>query len=89
MIVKCFAIVDRVTGVFDGPHKAMNEGQFMRSFKDVCTKGEIANHPEDFYAVEIGTYDDATGVMVGAEDGPRRIADAADLVMGDKENIDA
>ena len=71
MILKMFAVVDRITGIYDGPHKAINEGQFLRSFGDAATKGDIANHPEDFYVVELGTYNDATGDVVSLEGGPR------------------
>ena len=54
MIVKLFAVVDRVSGVFDGPHKALNNAQFLRGFADQVAKPDtqLNNHPEDFYAVE-------------------------------------
>lgn len=81
MIVQLFAVVDRVSGIVDGPHKAVNEGQFLRSFADSCRdpKGGIHNHPEDFYAVHLGSYDDSNGNIVGNDDGARRIADATDF----------
>lgn len=85
MIVKIYAVVDRVSGVYDGPHKAVNEGQFLRSFADQCANPPLSNHPEDFYVVELGTFNDSNGVVIGNEEGPRRIADATDFVMTDKE----
>lgn len=79
MILKLFAVADRVSGVFDGPHKAINEGQFLRSFVDNLSSGPMAKHPEDFYVVELGTYNDATGDVVAFDTGPKRIADATDF----------
>ena len=63
MIVQLYAVVDRISGVYDGPHKAINEGQFLRSFADQAMNVDsgIAKHPEDFYAVHLGSYNDATG----------------------------
>ena len=82
MIVKLFAVVDRISGVFDGPHKGINEGEFLRNFSDACTdpKSRISKHPEDFYVVELGSYNDANGDLIGVDGGARRIADAADFV---------
>lgn len=81
MIVKLFAVVDRISGVYDGPHKAINEGQFLRSFSDTVRdpKSGIHNHPEDFYAVELGTFNDATGDVMPLEGGAKRVANATDF----------
>lgn len=86
MIVQLYAVVDRVSGVFDGPHKAINEGQFLRSFSDECQKGAISNHPEDFYAVHLGSYNDATGEIIGLPAGATRIADATDFRFDNEDN---
>ena len=82
MIVKLFAVADRISGVMDGPHKAINEGQFLRSFADICSdpKQPVGQHPEDFYAVELGTFNDSSGDIVPLDGGPKRIADATDFV---------
>ena len=80
MIVNLFAVADRVSGVMDGPHKAVNQGQFLRAFADECSKGTMADHPEDFYAVHIGTFNDSTGEIMPNDDGPARIADATDFI---------
>ena len=87
MILKLFAVVDRVSGIFDGPHKAVNEGQFLRSFRDNVENpdGHIGRHPEDFYAAELGTFNDATGELTHIDSGPKRIADGTDFVITDKE----
>ena len=81
MILQMFAVVDRVSGVYDGPHKAINEGQFLRSFSDSVRdpKSGIFNHPEDFYCVHIGSFNDATGDIIGFETGPKRVAEATDF----------
>lgn len=83
MIVKLFAVVDRVTGVFDGPHKAINEGDFMRSFEKLCTDANtaVAQKPEDFYAVALGSFDDSTGQIIPTDGGATRIADATDFTL--------
>lgn len=82
MIVQLYAVVDRLSGVYDGPHKAVNEGQFLRSFADACgdPKSGINKHPEDFYCVHVGSWNDATGDVMPREDGAKRIADATDFV---------
>ena len=51
MIVKLFAVVDRISGVVDGPHKAVNNQAWLRSFADAVAdqNSGIAKHPEDFY----------------------------------------
>lgn len=88
MIVKLYAVVDRVSGVFDGPHKAINDAQFLRSFADaaVNTESQIGSHPEDFYVVVLGTFNDSTGEVTPEENGAKRIADALDFVKNDMEN---
>ena len=90
MIVKLYAVVDRISGIFDGPHKAINDGQFLRSFSDECRnpKSGISEHPEDFYAVVLGSYNDATGQIVPTDGGAQRIADATDFTrpLTDEEN---
>ena len=82
MIVKLFAVVDRVSGIFDGPHKAVNEAQFLRGVSDLVNRKdtELSNHPEDFYVVELGTYNDSTGDIIPLDAGPTRIADATDFI---------
>ena len=82
MILKLFAVVDRVSGLYDGPHKAVNKGQFLRSFSDTCgdPNSPVSKHPEDFYAVELGTYNDATGEVIGLDEGPVRVVDATEFV---------
>jgi hypothetical protein len=83
MIVQIYAIKDRVTGIFDGPHKAHNDGDFLRSFANICERENtpINNQPEDFCAVHLGSYNDSTGVVVPLEGGPKRIAEAGDFVI--------
>lgn len=89
MIVKLYGVVDRVSGVVDGPHKAVNEGQFLRSFSDAVAdkSSAIGQHPSDFYVVELGNFDDSNGDIVPLESGAKRIADATDFVA--KENLNA
>lgn len=83
MIVKLYAVVDKVSGVFDGPHKAINEGQFLRGFQDQINNPDspIARHPEDFYVVELGSFNDANGDIVGLDQGATRIATGTDFLV--------
>ena len=53
MSIKLFAVVDRVTGIFDGPHKSINSGAFLREFEKLARdpNTSVGQKPEDFYAV--------------------------------------
>lgn len=88
MIVKLYAVVDRISGVFDGPHKAINDAQFLRSFADAAVNPEsqIGSHPEDFYVVSLGSFNDSNGDIVPEDGGAKRIANATDFVNPNVEN---
>ena len=63
MSIKLFAVVDRVTGIFDGPHKSINSGAFLREFEKLARdpNTSVGQKPEDFYAVIVGEWDEHSG----------------------------
>jgi len=66
MVLKAFAILDLKTSTFARPFFMHNTGEAVRAIGDSCDKGTeslLAKHPQDFVLYEIGSYDDATGLM--------------------------
>ena len=88
MSIKLFAVVDRVTGIFDGPHKSINSGAFLREFEKLARdpNTSVGQKPEDFYAVIVGEWDENSGTGQWNEGGPTRIADATDFVVAKENN---
>jgi hypothetical protein len=81
MIVNLYSVFDKVSGVHDGPVPMKGDGQATRAFGDQVRKeGSPLNlHPEDFVLMRLGTWNDATGEVVGYEAGPQKIASATDF----------
>jgi hypothetical protein len=58
-----FSVVDKATGIHDNPFCAHSDAQAVRSFKDAANadEGPISQHPEDFFLVRLGTFNNASG----------------------------
>ena len=82
MIVNLYAVLDKVSGVYDGPHPGKGDGEMIRNFGDHVRKEgtQINMHPEDFVLVRLGTWDDARGEVVGYLEGPEKIATGTDFI---------
>jgi len=74
-----FAIFDVKMRLFMSPYCGRNVDSALRQFSDMCNNpnNQLARHPEDFELYEVGTFDDATGIIVVIE--PRLVARAKDL----------
>lgn len=75
-----FAVRDLKMAAFMPPFFCVAVGQAMRSFGDqVGTPGSpLAKHPEDYQLYEVGSFDDAEGVLEGGL--PRLVCSATDFV---------
>lgn len=65
MILKAFSLLDIKAGVFSQPFFMAHAGQALRAVMDLATdlNTTVGRHPADFQLVEIGTFDDVTGVL--------------------------
>ncbi len=65
MIHKAFTIFDSKTELFGKPFFCTTSGEAVRTFSDAVNdqQGPFFRHAEDYVLFEIGTYDDAVGVL--------------------------
>lgn len=63
MKVKLVAVLDQVSGVYDGPVPTHNEGTALRNFTQMCLNPEspMGKNPSDFSLWLVGEWNDATG----------------------------
>lgn len=63
-LVVC-SVFDSCAQVFGTPMFFRSKGEALRSWDEECNRAEsvVAKHPEDFSLMEIGTYDDSTGMF--------------------------
>jgi len=69
VILKAFSIQDVKGEVFHTPFFFAAVGQAVRAFKDLANDANtiIGRHPGDYKLVEVGVFDDATGVLLDGE----------------------
>lgn len=81
MIVNLYAVLDKISGVYDGPFPGKGDGMMIRQFGDQVQKegSQLNLHPEDFVLMRLGTWNDATGEVVGYVEGPEKIATGTDF----------
>lgn len=65
MILKVFSLLDVKAGIYNQPFFMAHAGQAIRAVTDLGQDKSTVpgRHPADFMLVEIGEFDDATGVM--------------------------
>lgn len=65
MILQIFSIFDQAAQAYLPPFFLPSKGLAIRGFSDTCNdpNSNINRHPADFTLFQIGTYDDATGVI--------------------------
>lgn len=82
------AIHDAKSESFGRPLFVRAYGEAERSFRDVVNDGksDYAKHPEDFTLFEVGSFDDATGVLVGLA-APRSLGTAVAFVVTDPAQL--
>ena len=62
MKVKLYAVLDKTSGIYDGPVGNHNDGSAMRAFGNMCQgEGPIARNPECYSLWRVGEWNDATG----------------------------
>lgn len=63
MIMRLFAIFDKVAQIYTDPISRLNSAVAERDFKTVCgDEGTVYNkHPNDFALYELGSWDPSTG----------------------------
>ena len=63
MKVKLYAVLDKTSGVYDGPVPCHNDGVALRNFTNAAIAGEgpISKNPECFSIWRVGEWNDATG----------------------------
>lgn len=68
MILKVFSLYDMKTGIFAAPFVMAHIGQAVRACKDLGSDLStlVGRHPADYMLVELGNYDDNTGVFENA-----------------------
>jgi len=66
MKVNMYAIFDRASGIYDGPHPGRADGEIIRNFSQMCLNADsaIGKAPEDFTLFKVGTWNDGTGEVV-------------------------
>lgn len=85
MILNLYAIFDRCSGVYDGPHKARTDSEITRMFADLANDANhpIGKHPEDFTLFKNGNWNDATGDLVPQV--PKKICNGAEVTAQNEE----
>lgn len=63
MILRCFAIFDRVAGFYAAPFYLASKGEAIRAFSDLAMDPNTAifRHPGDYALFELGVFDNETG----------------------------
>lgn len=63
MILKVFAIFDKVAGFYGAPFFLTSVGEARRAFSDLANdlNTNIGRHPGDFALFELGSFDNETG----------------------------
>lgn len=81
MLLNIVSVKDTAAGAFGRPIFVPAVPVALRSFRDEVNRKDstedMARHPDDFELYEIGTFDDATGIVAVIE--PRLVARAKDL----------
>lgn len=76
-----YSIYDRVAGIHRFPQFYRTAGQAIRACSGAVEdpQTELGKYPGDFELYEIGSMSDEKGILVQAEDQPKRICLLADL----------
>lgn len=88
MILKAFSLLDMKTGIFNVPFFMAHVGQAVRACMDLGrdTSTTVGRHPADYQLVEIGTYDDQTGVLAAIP--PQALGTVASLLPEPQRQLD-
>jgi len=84
-MLRVFAIRDDKAEAYMQPFCTQTRGQAIRMFTDSVNaqdgqqRSVISDHPEDFGLFELGTYNEANGVILTFQEGPQFIVKAIDV----------
>lgn len=76
------SVLDRAISAYNAPMFFRTRMEAIRSFSDAVNSGKDQNfsrHPEDYFLMFHGEFDDATGVFT-ATDTPERVVSAVECV---------
>lgn len=75
-----YSVHDSASGIYDRPFAMQSDAAAIRGFKDACEDAEsfIGKHPEDFTLVQVGTWDDNLGKIVG--ENPRKVTNGLEQI---------
>lgn len=61
-----YSIYDTASGVYNQPFLQHSDKEAKRSFEQLATDDEtqIGKHPEDYYLVRVGQFDDTKGTLI-------------------------
>lgn len=79
------AIFDKAVGAYNTPLFFRQKMEAIRSFGDACRAegSQFRNHAEDYVLMDIGEFDDATGVVSCHPGGPNPIVGALEFASAD------
>lgn len=82
MTLFMYSILDGKSGIYNQPFSAVSRGVCLRMFTDLSNdpKSMINRHPEDYTVVELGSFDDATGIFK-SHDSPIPLGNAAAFIV--------
>lgn len=85
MKVKLYAVLDRDSGVYDGPVGCNADGVAIRNFTNMARNPEspIGRNPECFSIWRVGEWDDSTGSVI--PETKKCLAHAIDLLTPNEE----
>lgn len=65
MKVKLYAVLDRASGVYDGPVPSQSDGVAFRNFTNLASDPNtpVGRNPEDYSLWRVGEWNDAEGVV--------------------------
>lgn len=81
MILKAFVVYDTKSCVYENPFFVHTPAAAVRMFSDISNDKQhpIGAHPEDYILYEVGTYDNATGLLA-PHAAPHPLGHASDYV---------
>lgn len=76
------AVYDRQLDAYMRPFTAQSAGQAIRSFSDEVnrTESELNKHPEDYELHKLAEWDENSGKIWAAIEGPEQLAIASNLI---------
>lgn len=83
MILQIFSVYDKAVQAFMPPFYARSKGEAIRSFSEACNdeKHNFNKHAADFSLMQLGEFEDKSGIFSTAE--PSRVVSALEVMLDD------